>query len=172
MIARLWLPGIVLLALAGCASSKVSMAPAVIRASHPVQVIAMAPGGGLLADAVAVELSNRGYMVIDPAATSNLMVRINLSEVEVARPEGLMKLKDQGVDAYLTVRAAGSGDNRPDSASARLVSTHNNRLIAGVSWQNGWGGMEGSVADRTMRKGLSEAAIEIAEALGKSMPGN
>lgn len=39
---------------------------------------------------------NRGYTVIDASATSSLLVRLNLSEVEVLRPEGLAKLKEPG----------------------------------------------------------------------------
>jgi hypothetical protein len=120
-----------------------------------------------MADAVAVELANRGFLVIDGAATSNLMVRLNLNEVEIARPEGLAKFRDQGVDALLTVRAAALGDGRPESASARMNSTHTGQVLAGVTWQNGWGCVAGSPCDRVMRKGLSEAAREIADALAR-----
>ncbi len=74
---------------------------------HSVSVIALAPGGGMLTDAVGVELANRGFTIIDPSSTSNMMVRLNLNEVEISRPEGLAKLKDQGIDAFLIVRAAG-----------------------------------------------------------------
>ena len=127
----------------------------------------MAPGGGLLADAVAVELANRGFTVIDPATTSNLLIRLNVTEIEVAQPEGLAKLNTQGIDAYLVVRAAGGSDGRPESASARMNSTQTGQVLAGVTWQNGWGGRAGSPADRVMRKNLSEAANEIASALAQ-----
>jgi hypothetical protein len=125
----------------------------------------MAPDGGLLADAVGIELSNRGFTVIDQASTSKTMVRLNLNEIEITKPEGLARLKEQGIDAFLIVRAAGGYDQQPQSASARMTSTHNAQLLAGISWQNGWGGQAGSVADRVMRKGLAEAATEIADAL-------
>jgi len=130
----------------------------------------MAPSGGLLADAVAVELSNQGYTVIDAADMSQLMIRMNMNEIEIAQPQGLSRLRSQGVDALLTVRAAGGYDGQPQSASARVNSTHTGRVIAGVTWQNGWGGMAGSIADRTMRQGLSEAAREIAGSLARSLP--
>jgi hypothetical protein len=100
----------------------------------------MMPGGGLLADAVAVELSSRGFTVIDPGATSSLMVRLNLNEVEITQPQGLSKLRGQGVDAVLVVRGAGGYDQQPQSASARMSSTENGTLLAGVTWQNGLGG--------------------------------
>lgn len=152
------------LLIGGCASSKVSsMALAAVKQS--VRVIALTPGGGLMADAVGVELANRGFTIIDPSSTSNMMIRLNLNEVEVAKPEGLTKLREQGIDALLIVRTVGGYDQQPQSASARMNSTQSGQLLAGVTWQNGYGGMAGSPADRVMRKGLSEAAIEIADAL-------
>ena len=153
------------IALAGCASSKVSSQPISTQAKHLVKVIAFAPGGGLLADAVGVELSNPGFTVIDSTTTSSMMVRLNLNEVEITRPEGLAKLRDQGIDAFLVVRTAGGYDQNPQSASVRMNSTHNGQVLAGVTWQNGFGGGAGSPADRIMRKGLAEAATEIATAL-------
>jgi hypothetical protein len=93
------------------------------------------------------------------------MVRLNLNEVEITRPEGLAKFRGQGVDAMLVVRGAGGYDDQPQSASARMTSTTNGVLIAGVTWQNGFGGQAGSMADRVMRKGLSQAAAEIASEL-------
>ena len=50
-------------------------------------------------------------------------------------------------------------------ASVRMTSTESGALIAGVTWQNGFGGEAGSVVDRVMRKGLSQAAAEIANQL-------
>lgn len=160
------------LILAACASSKISTVPVVGGVTHSVKSIAMAPDGGLLADAVAVDLSNRGFSIIDSATTSKMMVRLNLNEVEITRPEGLVKLREQGIDAFLTVRAAAGYDQQPTSASARINSTHTGRVLAGITWQNGWGGQEGSIADRQHRKGLVEAATEIADALAKSIQAN
>jgi len=93
-----------------------------------------------------------------------------MDEFEVATPQGLEKLQKKGIDAYLTVKGASAYDGQVQSASARASSTHTGRIIAGVSWQNGWGGRAGSIADRTMRKGLAEAAKEIADALAESLP--
>lgn len=153
--------------LGGCASSKVSSLPVASQTKHTVKVIAFAPGGGLLADAVGVELSNRGFTVIDSSTTSSMMIRLNLNEIEITRPEGLAKLKDQGIDAFLVVRGGGGYDQQPQSASARMNSTHNGQVLAGVTWQNGFGGAAGSPADRVMRKGLTEAASEIATSLAE-----
>jgi hypothetical protein len=164
--------GICLLAMVvvSCASSKMSALPINTVSTHPVRAIAMAPEGGLLAEAVGIELSNLGYTLIDSATTSRLLVRLNMDEIEVSTPQGLMKLKDKGIDAFLTVKTAGAYDGQVQNASARASSTHNGKIIAGVSWQNGWGGMAGSIADRTMRKGLTEVAQEIAASLSRSLP--
>lgn len=159
--------GVVAVLMMGCASSKLSSLPVAAQVNHSVKVIAFAPGGGLLADAVGVELSNLGFTVVDSAMTSNIMVRLNLDEVEISRPEGLAKLKEQGIDALLIVRSVGGYDQNPQSASARMNSTHNGHVLAGVTWQNGFGGVAGSPADRIMRKGLTEAAAEIASALAE-----
>lgn len=153
--------------LGGCASSKISSLPIAGQVKHSVKVIAFAQGGGLLAEAVGVELSNRGFTVIDASTTSSMMIRLNLNEVEITRPEGLAKLKDQGIDAMLVVRSGGGYDQQPQSASARMNSTHTGQVLAGVTWQNGFGGAAGSPADRVMRKGLTEAAAEIAAALAE-----
>jgi len=153
--------------LAGCASSKVSSVSTTNQTKHSVKVIAFAPGGGLLADAVGVELANRGFTIIDSTTTSSMMVRLNLNEIEIARPEGLAKFKEQGIDAVLVVRAGGGYDQQPQSASARMNSTSTGQVIAGVTWQNGFGGAAGSPADRLMRKGLHEAAVEISNALAE-----
>lgn len=150
------------LLLSACGTSQTSSLPTTPRAA--VKTIAMMPGGGLLAEAVAVELSARGFTIVDPAATSTLMVRLKLREVEIVLPAGLSRLKGEGIDALLVVRAVGY-DQQPQSASARMNSTDNGVLIAGVTWQNGFGGQAGSVADRVMRKGLTQAAAEIANEL-------
>ena len=67
------------------------------------------------------------------------------------------------------MRGAASYDGRPQSASVRVNSTYDGTIIAGLSWQNGWGGVAGSMADRTMRKDLTQAATEIAEELTKRL---
>lgn len=151
------------LLVAGCGTSQTSSLPTTHGAT--VKTIAMMPGGGLLADAVAVELSARGFRIVDSAATSSLIVRLKLNEVEIAQAAGLSKFKSQGVDAVLVVRSVGGQDQQPQSASARMSSTETGALIAGVTWQNGFGGQAGSIADRVMRKGLAQAATEIASEL-------
>jgi hypothetical protein len=86
---RLYISLLAAALLSSCASSKVSSLPVSSQAKHTVKVIAFSPGGGLLADAVGVELSNRGFTVIDSATMSSMMIRLDLSEIEITRPEGL-----------------------------------------------------------------------------------
>lgn len=148
-----------------CASSKISSQPVSGQRQHVVKVIAFAPGGGMLSEAVGVELSNMGFVIIDASSTSSMLVRMNLNEVQINQPESLAKFRNQGIDAILVVRAAGGYDQQPQSASARMSSTQTGQILAGVTWQNGFGGMSGSPADRIMRKGLADAAAEIAAAL-------
>ena len=151
--------------IAGCAGSRVSVTGTSSRIPQPINTIALMPGGGILADAIGVEFSNHGFNVIESSAMTALMARLNLDEFELAQPQSLEKLKEKNIDAYLSVKAAAGNDGRPQSASARLNSTTDGKILAGVSWQNGWGGMEGSMADRTMRKDLAGAAKEITRSL-------
>ncbi len=158
---------VAIIGLAGCIGSQVSTIPA--QVSHPVGTIALMPGGGLFADAIGVEISARGFRVIDTATTSSLMVRLNLNEIEVTRPQGLSKLQDEGIDAILFSRSASGYDGRPQSASTRLTSTHSGQVLAGIVWQNARAGAIGSVADGFARKGLSQAVTEVADALMKTI---
>lgn len=155
------------LSLTGCIGSRISTIPA--QVSHPVGTIALMTGGGLFADAIGIEISARGLQVFDTAVTSNLLVRLNLNEVEVTQPKGLSKLKDQGIDAILSARVASGYDGRPQSASTRITSTHTGQILAGIVWQNARAGAIGSAADGFARKGLAEAASEVADALMKSI---
>ena len=55
--------------MSACGGSKVSLTPGQ-PVGHAVNTIALAPSGGLLADAIGIELFNRGYTVVD---TSNII---------------------------------------------------------------------------------------------------
>lgn len=161
----------VLLLVSGCVGSRVSLTELSYPVTEPINTIALAPGGGILADAIGVELTNSGFNVIETGAMTALMARLNLDEFELTQPQSLNKLKEKNIDAYLSVKAAAGRDGRPQSAIARLNSTTDGKILAGVSWQNGWGGIAGSMADRTMRKDLTEAATEITRSLVQRIRG-
>lgn len=156
------------LLLYSCAGSSVSLVGGK-NPGHPVNVIAINPNGGILGDAIAIELARYDINVVDPAQFTNLVARLNLNEFEIGSPQNLVKLKDEGIDGYLVVKVASGYDGLPQSASVRLNSTYNGQLIAGVSWQNGYGGQAGSIADRMMRSDVSSAAKEIVGELMKNL---
>ena len=151
-----------------CSGSSVSLVGGK-NPGHQVNVIAINPNGGILGDAIAIELATYDINVVDPAQFTNLVARLNLNEFEIGSPQNLVKLKDEGIDGYLVVKVASGYDGLPQSASVRLNSTYNGQLIAGVSWQNGYGGQAGSIADRMMRSDVSSAAKEIVSELMKNL---
>lgn len=151
-----------------CRSSQVSSV-AGKTPNHPVHNIAVSTSGGILADAIGIQLVNKGYEVIEPEQVSSLVARHNLSETEISTPQNLRVLKDNNIDAYLIVRVSEAKDGYPQSASVRLVSTHTGKLISGTSWQNGSGGQQGSLADRMMRVDINKAAKSIVNALCKNL---
>lgn len=151
------------------ATTEVSTTGQVEVSRSEVGSIALMPGGGVLADAVAVELANMGFTVIEAEATSALMARLNLDEFDISQPAGLAQLRSNGVDTVLKVRGSGGYDDKPSSATARLVSTTDNRLLSGANWQNAASGRMGSAADSEARVGLVVAAREIATALTSNL---
>jgi len=163
---------VLITALTGCAFSRLSYSTAPSTSiSHDVRTIAVAPRGGLLADAIAIEFAKAGYQVVDTLQMTRLLIRLKIGELEITEPQNLALLKGAGIDAYLFVRAVAGYDGRPQSVNAILNSTHTGLVIAGVTWRNGWGGQTGSIADRTMRKNIPEAARDIGAALLRALPG-
>lgn len=122
--------------LLGCAGATTHLADSPDYAGPEITSIAVVDAG-VLADAVRVELANRGFLI--PDATANAQALLHVS---------------------------GSGDYQglPQSAAIRLVSPEG-ALIAAATWNNGWGGASGSIADRLMRQGAPDAARQIVDAL-------
>lgn len=114
-----------------------------------------------------MELFNDGVTVIDPEQTRGILGHLGISEIQIATPESYVALHKAGIDALLVVKGVMAYDGTPESASVRLTSMPTGEVVAGLTWQNGWGGMRGSIADRTMRKNLAQAASEISGALMK-----
>lgn len=153
----------------GCAGSKVSQSVSQPYKGPRVKAIVLSPGGGVLGDAVGVELFNKGFSVVDPGEAGRLLGRSDLSELEISSSPSLEALQGKGVDALLVVKVAAGEDGLPQSASVKLTSTRTQQVIGAISWQNGWGGQKGSIADRTMRKDVAAAAHEIVEGLLKTL---
>lgn len=153
----------------GCVPQKISASYSPSARRETIRAIAISPAGGALADAVGVKLLRHGFQVFDAGQISNLMLRLNLNEVELYQPQNLRSLKDQGIDAILHVRAVGGYDGRPDSAAAKVTSTANGQVLAGVSWENRRAGARGSPAEGFARVGLEVAAETIVEHLVRGL---
>lgn len=163
------LVGAIGLVMTGCAGTQMSIPQNLRPLAEPVTAIALAPSGGVLADAIGTELFNQGLHVIDTQQMTNYMVRWNLEEIELMQPASLEAMKEQGISAFLTVRSVSGYDERPQSASVRVVGTSTGELLAAVTWQNGRGGARGSPADAMMRKDVVAAAQEIGRALASQL---
>lgn len=166
MKARVWpvILAVPLLA-AGCAGSKMSVVQPHQGPTQDISRVAIAPGSGVFGEAIGLELFNRGLTVVDAQEAVAIVGRAGLREFEITSTRGFEVLREKGIDAVLTAKSVDAGDGTPESASVRVTETKTGKVIAGVTWQNGWGGMRGSIADRTMRKNLTDAANEIASEL-------
>ena len=122
-----------------------------------------------MADAIGITLLNYGVLVFDTQQTSNLLLRLNLDEIEVMRPQNLSLIYENGVEAVMFVRVVAGYDDAPQSASVRIVHTLDGELVGGVAWQNARALARGSAADAMVRKDVVEAAEEIAESLAVQM---
>lgn len=151
--------------MAGCAGTRMSVVQPSQLPSRLVERLAIAPGSGVLGDAISLELFNMGLTVVDANETVAIVGRAGLQEFEVTTTRGFAVLREKGIDAILVAKSVAAADGTPESASVRVTDTETGQIIAGITWQNGWGGMRGSIADRVMRKNLSQAASEIAKEL-------
>lgn len=112
------------LLLAGCASPRWDTATydqfplnwgRAKKGSPPIRVIALVPGGGVLAEAVGVELAKRGFVVVPSTSTTKMAPDVNFravmdSHIPARRDPGeVWKLRHalhaHGVDGFLIVRA-------------------------------------------------------------------
>lgn len=157
------------LVLGACAGAQIAQSTRGTYTGPPIHTVAIAPGGGALADAIGVELFNDGITVVDSEQTKGILGHVGISEFQIATPQSYAALHAAGADAILIVKGVMAADGTPESASVRLTSTSKGDVVAGLTWQNGWGGMRGSIADRTMRQNLAGAASEISGALMKRM---
>jgi len=153
----------------GCAAPQVNVVRSKAPLESPVHTIALMPSGGILADAIGLELLRFGFNVIDTGKISGLMIRDNLNEIEITQPQNLSRLFSDGIDAVILVKSVAGYDGRPQSASVKIVHTKTGQLLAGANWQNGRGGAQGSPADQGARVDLVVAAQQIANALGQSL---
>lgn len=156
--------------LSGCASQSLEVSRAPSAASKKINRIALMPGGGVLAEAVGIQLMTQGFDVVDMSTSTSASIRVNLNELELSNPSNLRVLASEyGVDGVLIVKTVAGYDGKPNSAVARVLDTATGRLLAGVTWQNGKGGAQGSPADNLMRSDVSVAAKKITEGIGSAL---
>jgi hypothetical protein len=105
---------LILVFLIACACSQVSRLSGRIPSDL---TIAVAPNGGVLAEAIGIELFNRGYAIVDSSQMLNLMIRLNIEEFEISKPKNLEKLQSQEIDAVLIAKSVAGCDRKPQSAS-------------------------------------------------------
>jgi len=165
MKALYWLAILGTLILIGCSGSKISVTQAPDAEFKPIQRLAIMPDSGVLGDAIAKELLDRGLNITTEDETAAMVGGIRIDQLGVSARQYYDALREKGVDATLTARARMAQDGRPDSASAQVLDTASGDSLMDIAWQNGWGGYGGSDADRVMRKSTSEAAQEIASEL-------
>ena len=151
----------VVVLLSGCVSSKLTRLPVIATPSAPVETVALNPSGGIMAEAIGVELFAYGFGILDTESTSRLIGQSGLVDFLI--------LQESAVSAVLDIVWYPGYDGRPNAVVAKIVDTLTGNLIAGVSWQNGRAGAQGSPADNIARKGMNEAAAEIAGALAAQL---
>lgn len=130
----------------GCGSSKMTMLPAPEVRGPQVRTLAVG-AGGVLADAIALELAARGFGLVPSWDAST----------------------DEPVGVIEATWIPGAADGYPDSAVVRVTASRGGAVLAGVVWENGWGGESGSTLDRAKRKSIAAAAREMAEGLARQL---
>ncbi|MDH5325326.1 MAG: hypothetical protein OEZ68_02395 [Gammaproteobacteria bacterium] len=148
--------------LLGCAPARLTVSSSPVA---DLKTIALYPNRGLLGDAIGLELVKYGFDVFDTAQVSSMMIRLNLTEIEILEPRNIRKLKEEGIDGLLQVRTVSGYDRHPQSISVKVISSDTGKIIIGATWQNGFGGASGSIADRVVRSDVTDAAEDIAKGI-------
>jgi hypothetical protein len=157
-----------LLILVGCGGSKMSVMQNTKPLSQSVNRIAIALGSGAFGDAIGIELFNMGFQIVDSNQVAGIADKAGLKESELFTPKGYATFRAEGIEVIIISKAVSVGST-PESANVKAFETISGNLIAGITWQNAWGGQRGSVADRTMRKNISEAAQDITRELSSRL---
>jgi len=134
---------------------------------HPIHRIAVSPSGGDVADAIVQRLREKegGKLeVMGTKATAEMLQRTKVMSIKATTPESLAILKREGIDAWLRMEsAAHPSSDTPQNVNVRMTSTHDPLQYIDFLWHNGWGGMRGSLADATMRRGRDDALDAVTD---------
>src|SRR5438093_434081 len=82
-----------------CSGSKMTVPKDPGALSRAVGRLAIAPGSGVLGEAISMELFARGITVVDAQEATAIVGRAGLGEFEVTSTKGFAVLRDKGIDA-------------------------------------------------------------------------
>jgi hypothetical protein len=142
----------------GCAAARITPVGNWGAIDQPIMTVALAPRGGLFADLVGFDLTQRGCKIIDTGGTLALLLLKHKSEADMEEPEVMLALARRGIHALLTIDKVEGQDHLPDAVQVRVRTTSPPAALGGFDWQNRWG-----------RRSPVEAAHEIAGALVKQL---
>jgi hypothetical protein len=165
MIAVKVLPILMVMLATACASVKSSFTTLPPLPVRILSKLAIAPGSGVLGDAVAGELRGVGFAVVDVDEAVSLISRRGLKEADFVSAASYSILYDAGVEAVVEVKSAIAEDGTPESGAVIVTSTWPPGLIIAARWRNGGGGQSAPEWDAGARKKLSDVAREICRAL-------
>ncbi len=158
--------------LAACqGGTKLVVADTIIPPKAPLRLIATVAKQSDFSDKFLEELSNRGYGVLDQGRTSALLRKLDLDTSDITDATTLTELNARRVDAVMKI-AVTMMDTRAElleNVKITVFGTDGGPLLASIDWTNGWGGMPGSPADRSMRKNIANSAREVALALTRQL---
>ncbi|MFT7485830.1 MAG: hypothetical protein ACI9F9_001681 [Candidatus Paceibacteria bacterium] len=137
--------------------------------SHEVSVIGTSARGGEMTKAIVASMNESESCeasVMTTDASVDALKGLNIKSVQASRPENLAKLRELGWDAFLRIDTTNNPmADSPKSVTVTLISTHDPEQVIEFVWTNAWGGMPGSLADASMRKGLADAAALVSDEL-------
>jgi len=154
MKALYWLSVLGTLILIDCSGSKISVTQAPDAEFKPIQRLAIMLDSGVLGDAIAKELLNRGLNTITEDETVAMVGGIRINQIGVSAREYYAALREKGVDAMLTASARMAQDGKPDRASAQILDTASGDSLMDIAWQNAWGEMADQMRIASCEKAL------------------
>ena len=115
--------------------------------STPITTIYVGGSGGILAEAIGLEIAHYGFAVVSEAIPRNGVA------------------PDEGIGVLDIEWTAALHDGNPNTVIAKVTAPGSGVMLAGVSWTNARAGAAGSPADVMVRKTTVTAAQEIAAGL-------
>lgn len=157
------------IALASCGGSRIE--GRVVKLTHPIASIAIAPGSDEIGKGVAqglAESESFGGRVIDSDESASILQQLALPSPKASLPENLPRLREAGIHAWLRLESTNAlMGSTPKTVRVRLASTASPDEHVEFLWHNAWGGMPGSPADHMAKVGPFKAGQSIAAELAK-----